>query len=166
MNIQGWFPLGLTSLISLQSKGLSRVFCSIVCGFVSFSVYCLSFLYRMWVMRTGILSCSLLGSQSLEQGLAQSRCSVDVYWNKGERKWERREGREGGEGDGGKMKKEEEREGGKEGRGYTQGGDSKALWGHSQHCCYKTWRQKEIPSPVVNRIDFHRGWSSIVRSAN
>ena len=29
MNIQGWFPLGLTGLISLQSKGLSRVFCSI-----------------------------------------------------------------------------------------------------------------------------------------
>ena len=26
MNIQEWFPLGLTSLISLQSKGLSRVF--------------------------------------------------------------------------------------------------------------------------------------------
>ena len=26
MNIQGWFPLGLTNLISLQSKGLSRVF--------------------------------------------------------------------------------------------------------------------------------------------
>ena len=26
MNIQGWFPLGLTSLISLQAKGLSRVF--------------------------------------------------------------------------------------------------------------------------------------------
>ena len=28
MNIQGWFPLGLTCLISLQSKGLSRVFTS------------------------------------------------------------------------------------------------------------------------------------------
>ena len=28
MYIQGWFPLGLTSLISLQSKGLSRVFSS------------------------------------------------------------------------------------------------------------------------------------------
>ena len=28
MNIQGWFPLELTSLISLQSKGLSRVFFS------------------------------------------------------------------------------------------------------------------------------------------
>ena len=27
MNIQGWFPLGLTGLISLLSKGLSRVFC-------------------------------------------------------------------------------------------------------------------------------------------
>ena len=26
MNIQYWFPLGLTGLISLQSKGLSRVF--------------------------------------------------------------------------------------------------------------------------------------------
>ena len=27
MNIQEWFPLGLTGLIPLQSKGLSRVFC-------------------------------------------------------------------------------------------------------------------------------------------
>ena len=26
MNIQGWFPLGLTGLISLKSRGLSRVF--------------------------------------------------------------------------------------------------------------------------------------------
>ena len=29
MNIQGWFPLGLTGLISLLSKGLSRVYSSI-----------------------------------------------------------------------------------------------------------------------------------------
>ena len=28
MNIHGWFPLGLTVLISLQSKGLSKVFSS------------------------------------------------------------------------------------------------------------------------------------------
>ena len=28
MNTQGWFPLGLTGLFSLQSKGLSRVFSS------------------------------------------------------------------------------------------------------------------------------------------
>ena len=26
MNLQGWFPLGLTGLISLQSRGLSRIF--------------------------------------------------------------------------------------------------------------------------------------------
>ena len=32
MNIQGWFPLGLTGLISLQSKGLSRVFSSTTVG--------------------------------------------------------------------------------------------------------------------------------------
>ena len=30
MNIQGCFPLGLTGLISLQSKGLSRVFSSLI----------------------------------------------------------------------------------------------------------------------------------------
>ena len=30
MNIQGWFPLGLTGLISLLSKGLSRVFSSTI----------------------------------------------------------------------------------------------------------------------------------------
>ena len=29
MSIQGWFPLGLTGLITLQSKGFSRVFYSI-----------------------------------------------------------------------------------------------------------------------------------------
>ena len=29
-NIQGWFPLGLTGLIFLQSKGLSRVFSSTI----------------------------------------------------------------------------------------------------------------------------------------
>ena len=29
MNIQGWFPLELTGLMSLQSKGLSRVFSNI-----------------------------------------------------------------------------------------------------------------------------------------
>ena len=33
MNIQGWFPLGLTGLISLQSKGLSRVFSTFLWSF-------------------------------------------------------------------------------------------------------------------------------------
>ena len=38
MNIQGWFPLGLTGLFSLQSKGLSRVF------YALFIIYWLSFI--------------------------------------------------------------------------------------------------------------------------
>ena len=31
MNIQGWFPLGLTGLISLQFKGLLRIFSDTTC---------------------------------------------------------------------------------------------------------------------------------------
>ena len=44
MNIQGWFPLELTSLISLQSKGLSRVFSSTT-QFESIDFSALSLLY-------------------------------------------------------------------------------------------------------------------------
>ena len=43
MNIQGWFPLGLIGLMSLQSKGLSRVFSSTIVQKPQSSV--LSFLY-------------------------------------------------------------------------------------------------------------------------
>ena len=43
MNIQDWFPLGFTGLISLQSKELSRVFSSAT--FESISSSALSFLY-------------------------------------------------------------------------------------------------------------------------
>ena len=43
MNIEGWFPLGLTSLISLQSKGISRVFSNTTLQKHQFSV--LSLLY-------------------------------------------------------------------------------------------------------------------------
>ena len=43
MNTQGWFLLGLTGLISLQSKGLSRVFSNTTAQTVNSSV--LSFLY-------------------------------------------------------------------------------------------------------------------------
>ena len=32
MNTQGWFPLGLIDFLSLQSKGLSRVFSSTIIG--------------------------------------------------------------------------------------------------------------------------------------
>ena len=44
MNSQGWFPLGLTGLISLQSKGLSRVFSSTIVRGINSSV--LSFFIR------------------------------------------------------------------------------------------------------------------------
>ena len=43
MNIQDWFPLGLTGYISLQSKGLSRVFSNITVHKLNFLA--LSFLY-------------------------------------------------------------------------------------------------------------------------
>ena len=43
MNIQHWFPLGWTGLISLQSKGLSRVFSNTTVQNISSSA--LSFLY-------------------------------------------------------------------------------------------------------------------------
>ena len=43
MNIQDWFPLGLTGLISLQSKGLSRGFSNTTGQSISSSA--LSFLY-------------------------------------------------------------------------------------------------------------------------
>ena len=43
MNIQDWFPLGLTDLISLQSKGLSRVFSKTSVQSINSSV--LNFLY-------------------------------------------------------------------------------------------------------------------------
>ena len=43
VNVQHWFPLGLTVLISLQSKGFSRVFSNITVQRISSTV--LSFLY-------------------------------------------------------------------------------------------------------------------------
>ena len=41
MNIQVWFPLGLIDLISLQSKGLSRVFSNTKLESITFSVFSL-----------------------------------------------------------------------------------------------------------------------------
>ena len=43
MNIQGWFPLGLTGLNSMMSKGLLRVFSNTTVEIINSSV--LSFLY-------------------------------------------------------------------------------------------------------------------------
>ena len=44
-NIQGWFPLGLTGLISLLSKGPSRVFLSTTIQFKSVNSLAFSLLY-------------------------------------------------------------------------------------------------------------------------
>ena len=45
MNIQDWFPLGWTGLISLLSKGLSRVFCSTT--FQKHQFFCVGLLLRL-----------------------------------------------------------------------------------------------------------------------
>ena len=45
MNIQDWFPLGLTGLISLQSKGLSRVFSSTTVQKHQFFSYIFIYIY-------------------------------------------------------------------------------------------------------------------------
>ena len=54
MNTQDWFPIGWTGWISLQSKGLSRVFCNTIVQkhqFFSFSfLYCptFTFIHDYW----------------------------------------------------------------------------------------------------------------------
>ena len=51
MSIQGWFPLGLTGLISLLSKGCSRVFSNTM-------ITCVSLLYSpSWTLSICVLSC-------------------------------------------------------------------------------------------------------------
>ena len=65
MNIQDWFPLGLTGLISLLSKGLSRVFSSTTIGkhqfFGSQSLWWSSSHIHTWVLEKPLLwLCGLL----------------------------------------------------------------------------------------------------------
>ena len=55
MNIQGWFPFGWTGLISLQSKGLSRVFTSTTVRKHQFSSAQPSF-PSVWALKTRINS--------------------------------------------------------------------------------------------------------------
>ena len=54
MNIQGWFPLGLTGLISLQSKGLSQE-SSLAPQFKSINSSVFSFLYIQLHIHTWLL---------------------------------------------------------------------------------------------------------------
>ena len=47
MNTQWWFPLGLTFLISLQSKGLSRVFSSTTVQSINSSALIVTFIFKL-----------------------------------------------------------------------------------------------------------------------
>ena len=53
MNTQGWFPLGLTGLISLLPKGLLRVFCSTTeASILQLSAFCISnFHICTWLLK-------------------------------------------------------------------------------------------------------------------
>ena len=66
MNIQGWFPLGLIALVSLLSKGLSRVFSSTTVQKHQFSV--LSLLYDPTLTPAGASRQSRLGPENVYGG--------------------------------------------------------------------------------------------------
>ena len=65
MNIQGWFPLGLTALISLLSKWLSRVFSSTAIwkhqffGAHPFYGSTVTFIYDYWKKKTKNLALTI-----------------------------------------------------------------------------------------------------------
>ena len=68
MNIQGWFSLGLTRLISLKSKGLSRVFSSTIVRKHQFLGIQLSLCFkshiRTWLLENYSFNCMDLCWQS------------------------------------------------------------------------------------------------------
>ena len=64
MSIQGWFPLGLTAWISLQSRGLSRVFSSTT----------------IWKHRFIITQPSLWTNSCLYSRQASQRCPLTLTW--------------------------------------------------------------------------------------
>ena len=89
MNIQDWFPLGLTGLISLQSKGLSKVFFNTTVQKHQFfgsqvSIWSNSYNHT-WPLDKGHKDkenvCSLLQTQSLAQRLAGLWCLTNALLN-------------------------------------------------------------------------------------
>ena len=66
MNIQGWFPFGLTGLISLPSRGLSRVFCST-------TIWKHQFFATPWTMHTRLLC------PSLSPRVCSNSCSLSQW---------------------------------------------------------------------------------------
>ena len=76
MNIQDWFPLGLTGLISLQSKGLSRVFSSTTVQKHQFLGCSAFFMVQLWspafsiYLITSSRICLMLGLKAPHLGMA------------------------------------------------------------------------------------------------
>ena len=76
MNIQDWFPLGLTGLISLQSKGLSRVFSSTTVQKHQFLGCSAFFMVQLWspafsiYLITSSRICLMLGLKAPQLGMA------------------------------------------------------------------------------------------------
>ena len=89
MNIQGWFPLGLASLISLLSKGLSRVFSSttvekqiflfyLVASFLGKNMFCYSFSWRPKFPHIFNLRCLMGLNKAVNLKLAQIVSAVSL----------------------------------------------------------------------------------------
>ena len=81
-NIQGWFPLGLTGLLSSLSKGLSSVFCSTTDLQASILQH-LAFLVCVWVC---VCACSWLTYITFRKWLPlflRNKCNNQlIFWKK------------------------------------------------------------------------------------
>ena len=89
MKIQDWFPLGLTGLISLQSKGLSRVFSNITVEKhqflgVQLSIWSISHIHT-WLHSELLLSCEKEGNHFIRENMGRlwRHCAK---WNLSDRK--------------------------------------------------------------------------------
>ena len=80
MNIQGWFPLGLTGLISLQSKGLWRVFSSTIVQKHQFFNVQFSSIAQSCLTLCNPTDCSMPGSSVLQFLQEFAQTCVHSQW--------------------------------------------------------------------------------------
>ena len=88
MNIQGWFPLGLTGLISLLSNGLSRVFSSTTIE------------KHQWIWGLIIMSRSkkrelVVAVRNINTSGKTPTSGADLTWSSGQEKWSLLQGSKG-----------------------------------------------------------------------
>ena len=81
MNIQDWFPLGLTGLISLQSKGLSRVFSNTTVQKHQFFMVQLCFFIRFAILVCPVVSLHLQKDPLAKTWRLWADCSVGMGGN-------------------------------------------------------------------------------------